>query len=287
MPSRYLLWCYCAAALVTTPISASSQIQADSGSRRLHDGMVAGIRVNAGTLALPQGDTFVVWRSHSEPGPILYSTVSRDGPVVASSLVRNDRMAGTTTAWWRGATEARVEVTWTRDDSTIQKVECVISRGEMRVSGSWDTVLAVPSGAWAVADYGMDDQVVPLVMRLVRDSSMHHVMLFRPYAHRWDTISVQAFGRPWGTLARLTTADGSVSTWWISRDGELIRIKSGDGSERTPVPMTRLFPKYHRIVRAERRNQTMRSVRPPVSALMTYDEMAGRTGVMPKPEAIR
>ena len=66
----------------------------------------------------------------------------------------------------------------------------------MRASGALDTlahpaadsVVAAPREDWAVADYAMDEFLVPLLRTFDRDTSTHTIAIYRPTPLRWDTV---------------------------------------------------------------------------------------------------
>ena len=47
-------------------------------------------------------------------------------------------------------------------------------------------LLALPADAWAIADYAMDEHLVPVLMGLPMDGAAHPIHVYRPTPGRWD-----------------------------------------------------------------------------------------------------
>jgi hypothetical protein len=214
--------------------------------QEVHDRIVAVIARNA-IRPLPPGDTFVTW----SPGPVLYSTVQRTDTSVWSSLVRNDAMQGTALAKWRDGVQHAVHVLWTRRDSTLLEIAIQVTAQGITLSGRRDSVMPQPSIPWAVADYGMEDQLLPLVTASTFSTTPQRVLAFRPYTQKWDTLSVTV-ARPEGaTVVTVTAPDGEHFFWLVSPDGALIRITRDRhlDSERRPLEKTWRVRDYLRLRR--------------------------------------
>ena len=142
---------------------------------------------------LPAGDTLVSWNGDR---PVLFHTASRDSFGVRSGMLRADRMLGLAEVRWDNAAPKTFHVEWITpapDKTDTLVIQGVVEPTGLRVrrSGGRDTVLAVPRGQWAVADYGMEELLLPAFDRLSNDSTTT-VMVLRPYGMKWDSLSVIA-----------------------------------------------------------------------------------------------
>ena len=195
------------------------------------------------TRPLPAGDTSVSWTR----GPVLYHTVSRLPGKVASSMVRNDRLIGTAaTTWSAGAPESFV-VEWTRDGGTEISLEGRRVGDLLVVHGSRDTSYAMPSMPWVVADYGFDEQLVPLLERLRPDTAAQQVMAYRPYVGRWDTLNLLV--RDTAGLRIVGERSARYTDWLaITADGALLFVYRDDKTtERHPLETSRRYGEYLRL----------------------------------------
>ena len=208
-----------------------------------HDRLVALITKNA-TRPIAAGDTFVTW----SPTPNLYTTVSRSPGVVQSSLVRADGMVGTATGTWTQGHQTSAIIRWTQGDSVLLETMFAFDGSHLTAAGSLTFSAAPPMIPWVVADYGMEDQVVPLLLALRDSAQPLRIALFRPYAHRWDTTTVRVSQTEGGYLATLVGKDGEI--WWyaIAQDGALLRITRSKHPdvERRPLEMSPRFAEYVR-----------------------------------------
>ena len=196
---------------------------------------------------LPAGDTLVTW----SPNPTLMTTASREEGRIASSLIRADGMNGTADAHWGDGAPATVHVLWTRPDTILVDLEIVRQGETIRFSGTSDSVMTVPTEPWAIADYGMEDQLLPLIARLPDGESI--IQVFRPYGRKWDRLSltVQDHGS-FKLVERREAGEASPTFYWeIGPTGGLIRITRDDfpDTERRPLEGSVLYAEYVDLVR--------------------------------------
>jgi hypothetical protein len=235
---------FAAFATVGLLVLSSPPLQGQMSPKEMHDRLTVIIRQNT-AAAVPQGDTFVTWA----PSPILYSTVARDTHCVRSSLLRNDGMVGIARACWDDGRQSRVTITWGIRDSVSFSLE--IARVGDRLVGTGEGAFntKVPTIPWAIADYGMEDQEVPLLRSIVGDSVS--VALYRPYAAKWDTVAV--WGIPAGKVGRirLRTSAGEEWSYLLAIDGALLQTTRSryPDFERRPLE---LGPRYQEYLRLRR-----------------------------------
>ena len=176
-------------ALVLVSQGAFAQQQPDSAAVRQFHNDVVRLLATIPRHSLPSGDTLVTW---AKQGPILYHTVCRGGDSVASSMVRNDSLVGVTVTHWTEGHPSTFATRWTRADSTLVAIRGDVVGAAIRITGSRLDTLSVPDLPWAVADYGMYDQLLPLLLSLPPDTLQHRLVVLRPYLLRWDTLTVTA-----------------------------------------------------------------------------------------------
>ena len=214
--------------------------QTSMSPQEIHDRLVALIRNNA-TRPIPQGDTLVTW----SPQPNLYTTVHRTPDSVVSSLVRADAMVGTAQAAWHSSRQTGASVMWSQRDSTLLFLDFKVNGSAIEVSGSRTAELALPAIPWAIADYGMEDQLLPLLVSLAEATT---VAIYRPFPGKWDTLTVVAQRRSEATLITITTrsGDGEEWRWVVGPNGAVLRIIRSNfpDFERTPLPESALMPAF-------------------------------------------
>ena len=194
---------------------------------------------------IPAGDTFVTWT----PKPALYTTVSRTASTVASSLVSLDGVVGTAESVWEGGLQREVSIRWTQNRATLMELNVRLAAGVIHLAGVRDTALQAPSLPWAVADYGMEDQILPLIQAAGVEKGRLRLAIFRPRASRWDTITIACRRAQGATLATVTAPDGERFFWTITGDGALVRLtRDRDRDfERRPLDMSERVADYLRL----------------------------------------
>src|SRR5262249_45343525 len=141
---------------------------------------------------LPVGDTLVSWNAGR---PVLFHTGSRDSGGVRAGMLRADRMYGSADVRWTADAPRSFVVQWLTPGSA--GVDSLIVRGVVEPTGlrisrlhARDTVLAVPTGLWAIADYGMEELLLPAFDRA--SNAPAALAVFRPYGLKWDTLQISA-----------------------------------------------------------------------------------------------
>ena len=194
---------------------------------------------------IPAGDTFVTW----SPKPVLYTTVSRTASTVASSLVSLDGIVRTAEAVWQGGLQQEVSIRWTQNTHTLMELNVRFEAGVIHLSGGRDTALQAPSLPWAVADYGMEDQLLPLIQAAGVNARRLRLAIYRPSPSKWDTITIACRRTQGATLATETEPDGEHFFWTVTADGALVRLtRDRDRDfERRPLEMSTRVSDYLRL----------------------------------------
>lgn len=194
---------------------------------------------------IPAGDTFVTWT----PKPAWYTTVSRTDSTVASSLVSLDGIVRTAEAVWQGGLQREVSIRWTQNAHPLMDLNMRLADGLIHLAGARDTSFQAPSLPWAVADDGMEDQLLPLIEAAGVDARRRRLAIYRPHAAKWDTITVACRRTEGATLVTETEPDGERLYWTITADGALVRLtRDRDRDfERRPLDMTQRVADYVRL----------------------------------------
>lgn len=212
-------------------------------AHELHDRIVAVFAARA-MRTLPAGDTLVSWYGH----PVLFHTVARSANRIRTGMVRADSLLGTAQVEWQAGRVVRALATWTRGDSTEAEVALTVQNDSIRVAGTTSSSCPVPSHPWGVADYGMEDLLVPTLSSLPPSASDTRVEVYRPYAAKWETLQVSRRPIGDGALYELREKDGKRDWWLVSPAGALVQIRrEGQDFERRPLEETRLMSEYLRL----------------------------------------
>jgi hypothetical protein len=225
-------------------VAGAAEAQALS-SHQLHDRIVTVFGARA-TRPLPVGDTLISWYGH----PILFHTVSRTGTAVREGMLRSDSLLGTAEVEWQAGHVTSATARWTRGDSTEADVALTVQGDTIRVTGTTPSFHVVPTGPWGVADYGMEDLLVPTLRALPDHTTPRDVAVYRPYAAKWESLQVSQRPVGDGVLYELRDADGKRDWWLVSHAGDLVQLRrEGQDFERRPLEESRLVPEYARLKR--------------------------------------
>lgn len=143
-------------------------------------------RVRYHLATLPGADTAVTLTSDSRP--ILLHVIARAPGRISSRVAHNYASGATATATFAaGRVSAYEEI---RVDSTPRtRARRITVRGDSLVltrGAGRDTTLAIPAGAWAVADPAMQEMLAPVLLSLPRDGAERPLSVFRPHDWTWD-----------------------------------------------------------------------------------------------------
>ena len=190
---------------------------------------------------LTPGDTFLTW--NPDPGGLIH-TVHVDSTIVESSLLRGDRMTGTAHIEWTAGRVAQFTIRWTRSDTLRAGVDSAIAirgwrdRDSIRFAEPSHRAFVIPqSGWWAVADFGMEEQLIPLFRQMPAGQPAQPVAILRPYHLRWDTVTVAVRDSAGLRVAEVLGRDKAHELFFIDRQGRLLCVWRIDTvGERLPLP---------------------------------------------------
>ena len=213
--------------------------------RAFHD-QAAQIIANASLGALPPGDTMVTWHN----GPILWHTAAVFADSVKVGLVRRDSMVGVAEVHWKRSAPTRFSSRWTEPGKGAVERRGSVSRGRITITGSRDTVLRVPESAWGVADFGMDDQLLPLLVTMPPSVEPLRLIVFRPYTMGWDTLAVTS-ARRGEILVISVRSGGSPNRLFVIYEGKLVWLRDvAQQNERRPLEGTTAYRAFVRARQA-------------------------------------
>jgi hypothetical protein len=219
-----------------------------------HSHVVEVLRSTA-VIPLPAGDTLVSWAGDR---PVLVHTGRRDSASVTAGMLRFDRMEGIATVQWGARSPTSFEVRWlTPRESLVDSVVITgaVMSGELHVtrSGKPDTTFSLPELPWAVADYGMEELLLPLFDGPPRTVEQK-VAVFRPFGSKWDTLSILP------GASRAPASDWIVATWTEGDPREQwraavlggrhllwLRRSSHPDEEKRPLEQTPLGREFDRL----------------------------------------
>jgi hypothetical protein len=208
--------------------------------QEVHDRVTA-IILRRATVPLPAGDTTVSWNG----GPILYHISVRTADGISSAMLRNDSLLGSATVRWAEGTPVAFDVTWRAAEAVAVEVHGRRNDSLFTIAGTSSATFRIPTLPWAVADYGMEEQLVPLLRQLPADNTVHAVAIFRPFGGRWDTLTVkltQGLEEAY-YLETISKADTVVSVF--TNAGVLVQVvKKHTNQERRPLERSRLYSDY-------------------------------------------
>jgi hypothetical protein len=224
----------CAAALACDAQPRSQSFTSDV----VHDRVIQTMR-DLAPRDIAGRDTLVTWASGR---PILFHTASYFGDTLRAAMLRNDAMVGTAEVQWSSGVPATFDVAWTSSDSPATNVRGARVENDLRISGSRDTVLAVPSLPWGIADYGMESLLVPLL-----EDATGAVVILRPFAIKWDTLDVSTERVGDATIVTARSRDGSIEKLLLANHRLLAIRQAPNKSNRRPLEGTAAAGEYTRL----------------------------------------
>jgi hypothetical protein len=168
---------------LTLLLAPSLSAQSDAQLRPYVDALLAKVSAQG----LPRGDTLVEF---AKQGPILFFVVGGRPDDVTSSMVRNDGLVGTASSQWTSGRLTAFNVRWATAGAVQADIRGEVRGGTLLLRGARSAQLTLPTLPWGVADYAMEDQLVPLFLSLKLDSTQS-IAVWRPFGQKWDTLSVR------------------------------------------------------------------------------------------------
>jgi hypothetical protein len=153
--------------------------------QQLHDA-IAESMARVGGAALPSGDTLVSWTT----APILYHTVAASPVRIRSGMLRNDGMLGIEETHWTDGALTKFTSTWKVPDSVAVTIHGQVADRALHLTSPRNVSFAIPKIPWGVADYGMEEHLVPMFNALPDVGGTQEIAVFRPYILKWDTVTV-------------------------------------------------------------------------------------------------
>ena len=160
-------------------------------------------------------------------------------------------MLGIARSVWGDAGPLRFSSRWFVKDSADRELDGEIRGDSIRIQGAKDTVFVRPKGIWAVADFGMDEQLIPVLRKLKPGRKLQLMSVLRPYHARWDSLQVSV-----QDLGALRVA----SVWSGQKEHELIvfdrraallwQRRTDVATERRPLEGTERYREYERALPA-------------------------------------
>jgi hypothetical protein len=202
-----------------------------------HDRVTAAIAA-ATNNRLPPGDTLITWTS----APVLFHTSGARGANRQSGMLRGDGMVGVATVSMASGKVVAFSADWTESGKPTQSLRGTLVGERLELTGSRAAVVSPPLETWAVADYGMEDLMGP-VLRALSTETLHRIAVFRPFGFKWDTVAVRSVVR-----AGLLAVDFDGESWVVfNTAGQLVwRKQRGVAEERRPLEGTARFADYRR-----------------------------------------
>lgn len=241
MRSRLLALLWIAASLGNDSIVWGQEARAMSEGE-IHDLIVQHFSALS-SRELPAGDTFVSWTT----SPILFHTLQRDSNLVTTGMVRNDGMVGTETVAWADSQIASASILWTMGDSVLVDMTIEIDGDSIVFHGTTEGAYSRPALPWAIADYGMEDQVIPL-LKMLPQGQESLITVFRPFAAKWDTLQIAGEPLADGRLYSILDEEGNRDSWLVGRSGHLLEMgREGQEFTRLPLPGSSLMAKYRKL----------------------------------------
>ena len=189
---------------------------------------------------LPGADTSVTINL-ANGSPVLLHTTERTSGRISSSLVRNDGTVGVANVAARDGAITEYHATWADSGRALWTHDIAVRPGGlvMKQPGRPDTLFTPPAGSrWAVADYAMEEFLVPVLLAIPRDSVARPFAILRPYARRWDSGTVVAQTR--GPVVLITLRVGSADAAAVvvlTPDGDYVYGETAGAGRTRRVPV--------------------------------------------------
>lgn len=183
---------------------------------------------------LPQGDTSLTL----DKGVLFIHTVHHAGDTIEAGFGRNGGLVGTARVLFANGFPASYRATWT-DGFAAPQIDIVERRDDalMVSHAGKDTLVSIPTGAWGIADYAMQELLVPVILSIPADGAPHGITIYRPFAAHWDSGAIVVRPVADARIAILQmTGDKKPQALLITNDGDYLYGENSDpiGAERVP-----------------------------------------------------
>ena len=220
-------------ALLAVAVGAADAQPRPAQVRAFHD-QAAQIIASASRGALPAGDTLVTWHTK----PIYWHTVAAFGDSVFTGIVGSDSTVGVTESHWKNGAPVRFRTRWSVPGGARTERRGIVAKGRIVITGTRSIALPVPESAWGVADDGMEDQLLPLLVTMPPSADPLRLIVLRPFTLEWDTLAVTSARRNGVQVISVRSGD-EPSRLWVIFEGKLIWLRNvAQQSERRPLEGT-------------------------------------------------
>lgn len=184
---------------------------------------------------LPVGDTSLTLSN----GVLFVHTVRRKIDTIEAGFGRNGGLVGTARVVFANGSPTSYHATWT-DGFEPPQVESVERHGAtLSVSHRGaDSTIGLPTSAWGIADYAMQELLVPVLLSIPNDGTAHPLAIYRPYAAHWDSggVVVRSIGDAKLAVIQMSV-DKKPQALLITNDGDYLYGENSDpvGAERVPT----------------------------------------------------
>jgi hypothetical protein len=190
--------------------------------------MISAERARLLTRALPAGDTT---HTYGENGPVLLHAVRRTGDTMESGALARDGTLTTVRSDSRGGVPIRFELLRTAGHQEPWRRTLAVEAGHLRVTGSRDTVLAIPAGAWTIGGEGMHEHLAAALAHATLGTDVELAVL-DPFTLGWERVRARVVPFEDVLLGVSTAKQGNAERFvvmLISKGGELLYAQGATG----------------------------------------------------------
>jgi hypothetical protein len=173
-------------------------------------------------------------------GTIFLHVVDREHTTIGTAMARNDGLVGTAHASFTSGRVSSYDAVWTDTAVTPRRIAISVVGDSLKIhqTGSADTTVVIPEQWWGIADYAMNELLIPVFLAHAVDTTAGFA-IYRPYAGHWDTgrANIRRYGDNFVVSYRLG-GDTLQTVLLITPDGELLMAENSGprGARRLPPP---------------------------------------------------
>jgi hypothetical protein len=170
-------------------------------------------------------------------GAVLLHTVELRADTVTSSMARNDGLVGTVATVYRKSRPLSFRALWTDSLGLATRYEIDVAGRELRIRGpSGSTADSAPPEAWGIADYAMQEHLVPVLLTLPTEMEVPFA-IYRPVGRRWDQLTARIRPLDTGYLIILETKGKEAQYLIVDRERRLLYGENSDPVKAIRAPM--------------------------------------------------
>jgi hypothetical protein len=186
-------------------------------AKEIHDRIGAAIARSG--YSHSAADTFVSW----SPLPILFHLVTRKGATIETAMIRADGLVGESSVAYHDGAPDSATVKWSGGGRSPRIIRLHLRNDSLVVDDTTSSVSVIPGHNWLIADYGMDDLLLP-AFNALRLNRPVELQVYRPYMGKWDRVIAQRRGDAAGEWIELNAGDGDLWTLVQASDGSILQI---------------------------------------------------------------